>query len=111
MNQLLDDKDVEVARRHWFWDNWFLLAFTGTICEATRCMLVGEISHLPNNEGYYYMAPGPIIFCLGYFIYRKEWARRNPVNTEDIKQKVLTRTLNNSFDWLSIIACVGGAVF
>ena len=102
-------KKDEVARRHWFWNNWFLLAFAGTVCEASRCMLVGEISHLPHNEGYYYMAPGPIVFWLAYFIYRKEWARRNGVN--DRKVKVLTRAWDNRIDWVSILACAGGAVF
>ena len=99
--------------RSWFWDNWFLLAFSCAICDAVRCMLVGEISNLPHNEGYYYIAPGPIVFCIAYFIYRKEWARRNPPNAENSKgtMKVLTRTWDNRFDWWSMGVSTIGAVF
>ena len=71
-------------------------------------MIVGEISHLPHNEGYYYMAPGPIILCIIYFVYRKEWSRRNG---DSDKVKVLTRTWDNKFDWWTILVCTGGAVF
>ena len=41
-----------------------------------------------------------------YFIYRREWARRNDIaHKETDTIKVLTRTWDNRFDWWSVTVC------
>ena len=62
--------------------------------------MIGEISAL-GYEGLYYLAVGPIPFGFIYFIYRKEWARRNIPSHKDNekKNKVISRTWDNSLDW------------
>ena len=59
------------------------------------------------------MGTGPLPFCIVYFIYRKEWQRRNcPENKEKCDaRKVLSRTWENKIDWWTFLVCIGSAAF
>ena len=79
--------------------------------------MIGEISAL-GYEGLYYLALGPIPFGFIYFIYRKEWARRNIPSQEQNEKvkKVISRTWNNSIDyWTFFVVLIGaflqGAIY
>ena len=73
---------------------------------ALRVLVVGEMTSL-GFDGLYFFSTGSAIFCLVYFIYRKEWARRNdPLDEQtDKKIKVLTRTWNNKIDYHAVLIC------
>ena len=56
--------------------------------------------------GLFYLAPASFLISLLWFVYRKEWARRNKLTDKDIGvEKVLTRTWNNEIDWRCVILC------
>jgi len=64
----------------------------------------------------YYFNSGSLIFSILFFIYKREWARRNhgprPGLLDKDRRKVLTRKWEtNSIDWWSIFFCVIGAAF
>ena len=53
---------------------------------ALRVLVVGEMTSL-GFDGLYFFSTGSAIFCLVYFIYRKEWARRNDPLDEQTDKK------------------------
>ena len=98
-------------KKHWYWDNWILLGLSCAISFTLRSLMIGEISAL-GYEGLYYLALGPIPFGFIYFIYRKEWARRNIPSQRDNEKvnKVISRTWDNSIDWWTGFIVFIGAV-
>ena len=81
-------------------NNWIFLAIIAAFLYALRIITVGEMTALGFN-GLYYYSVGQAFFSTAYFIYRKEWTRRNnPLDINDPeKRKVLTRTWGNKFDF------------
>ena len=92
--------------KHWFWDSWVLLAFGHAIFMCIRENLIGSEFSKLQLVGLLYLAPACFVVSLLYFIYRKEWARRNDIAHKDTdKIKVLTRTWDNRFDWWCVMVC------
>ena len=53
---------------------------------------------------------GPLPFSLAYFVYHKEWQKRNRLTDKDLNvRKVLTRTWENKIDWWAITVCTFSA--
>ena len=98
--------------KHWYWDNWVMLSLTCACCLTLREVMIGEFSQLA-YEGLYYIGTGPLLPNILYFIYRKEWARRNSFSDKDNAsvKKVLTRTWDNRLDWWTIAILVVAAGF
>ena len=89
-----------------------LLAFT------TANFFIGEISDL-GVKGLTYFCPGSLLFSICYFLYNREWAKKNVAERgmldqsegEGHNRKVLLRTWDNKFDWWSLFIVGCGAVF
>ena len=92
--------------------SWYNLSLGCALCLAIRESLIGEFAQL-EYEGLYYIANGPLIPAVIYFVCRKEWARRNYLGDKnDISvKKVLTRTWENKFDWWSIFILLLASIF
>ena len=60
------------APLHCYWDSWVLLALTASVVFTLRESMIGGISLLA-YEGLCYIGTGPLVFCIIYFIYKKEW--------------------------------------
>ena len=76
-----------------------------------RELMIGEFTEL-GLQGLYYLATGPLLFCIIYFVHRKEWARRNgPLYFKEGEaaggRKVLTRTWDNKLDcWTFVVVAL-----
>ena len=89
-----------------------LLAFT------TANFFIGEISDL-GVKGLTYFCPGSLLFSICYFLYNREWAKKNVAERGMLDQsegeghtrKVLLRTWDNKFDWWSLFIVCCGSVF
>ena len=78
-------------------------------------IFIGEISDM-GMESVNYFCSGSLIFSIGYFIYNKEWAKRNNeqrglLDAQGRDKKVLLRTWDNKFDWYALFVICCGAVF
>ena len=65
-----------IIEKHWLWDSWILLSMIAMLCFTTCNFFISEISDL-GVKGLLYFCPGSLIFSICYFIYNKEWAKRN----------------------------------
>ena len=61
---------------HWLWNNWILLALLGVVSFASCNLLIGELSSLGVESMNYYCS-GSLLFSISYFLYQKEWAKKN----------------------------------
>ena len=106
----MQNQPAQARQKHWYWDSWILLGLSCSISFTLRSLMIGEISAL-GYEGLYYLALGPIPFGFVYFIYRKEWARRNIPSQEHNKEvkKVISRKWDNSLDWHTFLIVLWGA--
>ena len=81
--------------KHWYWDSFIFLAISSAVLFTIRSILVGELTAL-EYEGLYYMSTGPPLWSGGYFIYKREWSKRNnPGDKNRSVRKVLLRTWDN----------------
>lgn len=103
------------GEKHWLWDNWVLLAMAAMISFSICNIFIGEISDLGMSSISYFCS-GSLIFSIVYFIYQKEWSKRNNeqrgiLDAQGRDKKVLLRTWDNKFDWYTLFVIFSGAVF
>ena len=59
-----------------------------------------------------YFCSGGLLLSTTYFIYKREWSRRNIPDQSKNTDKVLLLTYDNKFDWLSfLIIILGGLAY
>ena len=79
-------------------------------------LFIGKVSKLGMRSVYYFNS-GAVILFFGYFIWRKEWSRRNvgeipEPGKEMHRKKVLTRKWGtNEIDWFVIFLVVCSAAY
>ena len=101
--------DEEAVVAHWFWDSWVFLSIVAALMFSIYNVFMGELADL-GLKSLYYLGSGSLIPSLAYFIYSKEWSKRNTRGMLDShdkkKRKVLLCTWgNNKFDWKAF-ACL-----
>ena len=72
LSKSCEGSDSSMERKHWYWDNWIMLALSSAVCFTIRELMIGEFSQI-GMQGLFYYASGPLPFCVAYFILRKEW--------------------------------------
>lgn len=109
-----DDVPIPI-KKHWLWSSWIALAICAAVSFTIANVFIGKISAL-GIKSVNYFNTGSLIFSIFFFIYKREWARRNrgppPGLLDKDRRKVLTRKWNsNEFDWWSVFICLVGAMF
>ena len=85
----------------------------------TTCnFFIGGLSDL-GVKGLIFFCPGSLIFSICYFLYTREWSKRNVAQrgildsavSDSQNRKVLLLTWENKFDWWSLFIIFCGAGF
>ena len=104
---------MPATKRASIWDNWIILALLANVSFSTANLLIGSLSSELGIKSSFYFCSGSLTLSILYFIYQKEWNKRNnPEQQSDPDaKKVLTRTWENRFDWYSVLIVLGGSIF
>ena len=98
-------------KKHWLWSNWILLTILAVVSFSIANLLIGSLSLLGLSSIHYFNS-GALLISIIYFVYKKEWAKRNPpCGQSNNATKVLTRTWDNRIDWCTILFCIVSAFF
>ena len=65
-----------IIEKHWLWDNWILLSMIAMLGFTTCNFFIGSLSDL-GVKGLIFFCPGSLIFSICYFLYTREWSKRN----------------------------------
>ena len=116
MDEKLAREDIPIPiKKHWLWSSWIPLSICAMISFALCNVFIGKLSAMGIRSAYYFNS-GSLIFSILFFIYKREWARRNhgprPGLLDKDRRKVLTRKWEtNEIDWWSMFFCIIGAAF
>ena len=108
----MSDDFQPAQKKNPIWDNWIVLGLLANVSYATSNLLIGSLSEL-GIPACFYFCSGSLVFSAAYFVYQKEWSKRNNPEDQWVEEatKVLLRTWDNKFDWYSVlVVIVGGAI-
>jgi multidrug transporter EmrE-like cation transporter len=91
---------INTKEKHWYWDDWKLLALSAALCFAVANLTIGDVAHLGFTSIFYFNS-GALIVCVAYFTLPKfrGAGQGNPLNT------------NGKFDFHRLVLYIAGAVF
>jgi len=91
--------------------SWIFTGIGAMLCFFAANFFIAELSDL-GVQSVYYFNSGSLIFCIGFFLAKREWNELNPPGpappADDINaRKVLLRKWQtNKFDYWSLFICI-----